>query len=223
MDKTSRQLRQKIIPEEFDYQALTGFLGSYASPRDKITSLLKHEVIIRIKKGLYIFGADYRQRPYSREILANLIYGPSCVSLEYALHYHGLTPERAETITSVTSKRPKQFFTPVGLFTYNKVPVAGFSIGMQRIELQDGCAFLMASAEKSLADTLHCRRGLRLNTQKEVYRYLIDDLRIQETELSRLNIPLLEELAQAYRSRKVKLLAGVVKQLCKREERPSYA
>ena len=223
MDKTSRQLRQKIIPEEFDYQALTGFLDNYASPRDKITSLLKHEVIIRIKKGLYIFGTDYRQRPYSREILANLIYGPSCVSLEYALHYHGLTPERAETITSVTIKRPKQFSTPVGFFTYHNVPVAGFSIGMLRIELQDGSAFLMASAEKALADTCRCRHGLRLNSQKELYRYLIDDLRIQETELSKMNISLLEELAQAYRSRKVKLLACIVRQLCKREDRPSYA
>lgn len=85
-------LRKTIPWEEFDYQALLQALKDYAYPRDKITDLLAKGVIVRVKKGLYVFGDAYRTRPYSREILANLIYGPSCVSLEYALHYHGLTP-----------------------------------------------------------------------------------------------------------------------------------
>ena len=88
---------RKVIPwEEFDYQALLGALQDYAHPRDKISDLLVKGVIIRVKKGQYIFGDSYRNKPYSREILANLIYGPSCVSLEYALHSHGLTPERPD-------------------------------------------------------------------------------------------------------------------------------
>ena len=213
MNRTTQHLRQTITHEEFDYQALMGSLASYARPRDKVTRLLANEVIIRIKKGLYIFGATYRKRPYSREILANLLYGPSCVSLEYALHYHGLIPERVETITSVTPKRPQQFFTPVGSFTYNKVPMAGFSIGMQRVELQDGCAFLMATAEKALADMLRCKHGLSLSTQKECYKFLTDELRIDETELGQLHLSLLKDIAQAYKSRKIMLLAGVVRHL----------
>ncbi len=77
---------RKMIPyEEFDYQTLLGALKGYARPRDRITALLRKGVIIRVKKGLYVFGEHERRRPYSREILANLIYGPSYISLEYAL------------------------------------------------------------------------------------------------------------------------------------------
>jgi len=71
-------------------------------PRDKISDLLKKGTIIRVKKGLYVFGEDNRKKPYSKEILANLIYGPSYISLDYALQYHGLIPERVEAVTSVT-------------------------------------------------------------------------------------------------------------------------
>ena len=99
---------RKIIPwEVFDYQALLAALHNYAHSRDKITDLIAKNIIIRVKKGLYIFGDSYRLKPYSREILANLIYGPSCISLEYALHNHGLIPERSVALTSVTTKRLK--------------------------------------------------------------------------------------------------------------------
>ena len=48
---------------------------------------------MRIRKGLYAFGEPLRRAPISRELLANLIYGPSYISLDYALSYHGLIPE----------------------------------------------------------------------------------------------------------------------------------
>jgi len=80
-----QSIRKKIPHEEFDYQTLLECLKKYSRPRDKITDLLKTGDIIRIKKGLYLFGDEYRLRPYSREILSNLIYGPSYISLDYAL------------------------------------------------------------------------------------------------------------------------------------------
>ncbi len=79
-----REPVRKLIPyEEFDYQVLLGALKNYA-----------------------------RKQPYSREILANLIYGPSCISLEYALQYYGMIPERVEAVTSVTVGRSRKFSTP---------------------------------------------------------------------------------------------------------------
>ncbi len=212
-------LRKKIPLEEFDYQALMGALTEYARPRDKVTDLLAKGIIIRVKKGLYIFGSEYRKRPYSREILANLLYGPSCVSLDYALHYHGLIPERVEMVTSVTTKRPKTFETPVGLFSYHAVPGAGFSVGMRLVELQDGSAFLLASPEKSLADKLYVERGLKLSSQKECMEYVVDSLRIDLETLRGLDDSLLEKLARVYRSRKLRLLAGGVRHLIRRQKR----
>jgi hypothetical protein len=55
----------------FDYQSLLDSLKDYARPRDKITGLLRCGDIIRVKKGLYVFGGKYRRQPFSRELLAN--------------------------------------------------------------------------------------------------------------------------------------------------------
>jgi len=105
-------IRNRIAHEEFDYQTLLVCLKNYARPRDKISALLKKDFIIRIKKGLYIFGDEYRRSPYSREILANLMYGPSYVSLDFALQYYGLIPERVEAVTCVTTGRLAGFQRP---------------------------------------------------------------------------------------------------------------
>lgn len=210
-----QELRQSIPFEEFDYQALMGALAKYASPRDKVTDLLAKEVIIRVKKGLYIFGEKWRRRPYSREVLANLLYGPSCVSLDFALHYHGLTPERVEAMTSVTPKRGAHFMTPVGLFLYSNVPLAGFAVGLGRVELEDGRGFLIAAPEKALADKVRQDRGLGLRSQKDTFSYLVENLRIDESALCELNSGLLFDLSEAYRSPRVALLAGLIQRLAR--------
>lgn len=213
----NEDLRHAIPFEEFDYQALMGALSSYARPRDKVTDLLVKGIVIRVKKGLYIFGEKWRRKPYSREILANLLYGPSCVSLEYALHYHGLTPERVEAVTSVTPKRGARFATPVGLFLYSSVPEAAFAVGLGRVESEDGRAFLIATPEKALADKLRQGRGLGLRSQKECLAYLVEELRIEETALRELDAGLVDELSLAYRSPRVALLAGLVRRLVRRK------
>ena len=63
------ELRRSIPAEEFDYQSLLGALKGYERPRDKITALLRGGVIIRVKKGIYVFGQKYARRPFSREVL----------------------------------------------------------------------------------------------------------------------------------------------------------
>ncbi|MBK5274727.1 MAG: hypothetical protein JJE30_06715 [Desulfuromonadales bacterium] len=206
-------LRQSIPFEEFDYQTLIDSLRGYAHPRKKITSMLRKGEIIRVKKGLYLFGESSRRSPFCRELLANLIYGPSCISLEYALHYYGLTPERAECITSVTCGRSRSFDTPVGHFSYRMITLAAFAIGIDRIELADGRSFLMATPEKALADRIMSDRGSGVSTHKGLVAYLTDNLRIDSDAVSRLEPETVLTLAAAYRSRRLTLLAGVIKGL----------
>jgi hypothetical protein len=69
---TTEALRGQIPQEEFDYQILMYSLRNLARPRDKISALLKSGSIIRVKKGLYIFGPALSRGPYSRELLSNL-------------------------------------------------------------------------------------------------------------------------------------------------------
>lgn len=217
------QLRQAIPFEEFDYQSLLDSLRGYAYPRKKITSLLSKGEIIRVKKGLYLFGEGQRRSPYCRELLANLIYGPSCISLEYALHYHGLTPERVETITSVTCGRSRSFETPVGCFSYRMIPMAAFSIGIDRIELVDGRSFLIAIPEKALADRVMMERGSGITSQKDLLSYLNDNLRIDPEMLLSLDLAKLSAIAAAYRSRRLKLLAGLTGRLQPAQQEKSHA
>lgn len=213
------ELRRHIPFEEFDYQILLDSLRGYAHPRKKITSLLRKGEVIRVKKGLYIFGEQHRRAPYCRELLANLIYGPSCVSLEYALHYHGLIPERVETVTSVTCGRSRSFDTPVGHFSYRAIPLPAYMIGIDRIELADGRAFLMAIPEKALADRVVAERGSGLRTQKELAVLLQESLRIDTSALTALDPEALLTIAAAYRSQRLKLLAQHVTKL-QRTEKP---
>ena len=206
-------IRKYISNEEFDYQTLLHGLGQYSRPRDKISDLLRKGVIIRVKKGIYIFGEDYRRQPFSREILANLIYGPSYISLEYALHYFGLIPERVEAVTSVTTGRSRRYATPVGLFSYRMTPLAGFRIGMDRVELDDGRSFLIATPEKALADKIRDDRGNGLQTQGQLMDYLENNLRVDLTALTNLNTEHLDTIARHYGSRKLQLLSSLLQRL----------
>jgi len=200
------ELRRKVSTEEFDYQILLDVLKEYQRPRDKITALLKRRDIIRVKKGIYIFGERYARQPFSKEVLANMIFGPSYVSLDYALHYYGLIPERVETVTSVTPNQNRRFSTPVGLFTYRKIPLSAYPIGIDQIEIE-GRRFLMATPEKALCDKLYDARGVGIRSQSEMKEYLFTSLRIEEDMLGRLDSGILSSMAERYRSRKMRLLS----------------
>ena len=56
-----------------DYTFLISALSNYRQPRHKIRDFLEKGELIRIKKGLYIFGGKVSPAPYSSELLANLI------------------------------------------------------------------------------------------------------------------------------------------------------
>jgi len=212
---TNVRLLKSIPYEEFDYQTLKDAIQGYARPRMKISGMLAKGDIVRVKKGLYILGESLRRRPFCRELLANLIYGPSYVSLEYALHYHGLTPERVESMSSVTCGRSRTFDTPVGTFSYRMIPMEAFRTGMDRVELDDGRSFLIAIPEKALADRIVADRGAGISTQKELHYYLLSSLRIDPASLRELDPARLAEIARYYRSRRVKMLADLVTRLVK--------
>ena len=210
---TNALLLKSIPYEEFDYQTLLDAVHGYAQPRMKISAMLAKKDIVRVKKGLYILGETLRRHPFCRELLANLIYGPSYVSLEYALHYHGLTPERVETVTSVTCGRSRTFDSPVGTFSYRMITMEAFRTGMDRVELDDGRSFLIAIPEKALADRIFADRGTGISTQKAMHDYLLADLRIDPANLRDLDPFRLAQIARIYRSRRLKLLADLVSRL----------
>lgn len=186
-------LRREIVSEIFDYQILMDKLKYLKAPHQKINQMLKKGEIIRIKKGLYIWGEKYQIHPYKKEILANLIYGPSYVSLHWALSYYQLIPERVETVTSITSKKNKDFNTPVGVFKYHSIARTKYSVGIV-LNQKENNSFFMASPEKALVDYLYIfYRRKRLNLV-DMGHLLLDDLRIDIKQLK--NILVLKNLKQ---------------------------
>jgi len=188
-------LRKSTVTEEFDYNFVIHALSQYKNPRVKINDLLKKGEIIRIKKGLYVFGPALAQKPYSKETLANLIYGPSYISLEYALSFYGLIPEKVETVTSVTNKRKKLFRTPVGVFSYAYINPDLFPHGTTLHRIDDRHTILIATKEKAVCDTLYFTKKLAGIADMETY--LFKNLRINRDE------------CDAFRRKKIKELAGM--------------
>ncbi len=60
---------------------------------------------IPLKRGIYVLSNDLHQQPLSMGFIANNLLSPSYLSLEYALSYYDLIPEKVTVYTSVTTKR----------------------------------------------------------------------------------------------------------------------
>ncbi len=186
----------------YDYHYLMQELAGYASPKSKLTQLIKSGEVIRVRRGLYIDG---RRDHWPLRLLANRIYGPSYLSFEYAMAFYGLIPERPYIYTSACygKNRNKEFVTPVGTYTYQDVPRRVYPLGVQRV-VQGEDVFLIAGPEKALADFL-ARMHQRLDIL-ELPGFLAEDLRIDLDLLCKLDIQLLTDIAKVYRRPIVSLL-----------------
>ena len=198
--------------EEIDYLFLIGILQEYIRPREKISAWLKSGELIRVKKGLYVFGKTIAKEPFSKEILANLIYGPSAVSLTYALSFYGLIPERTSIITSITNKRNKKFATPVGNYIYYYLNNEKYTIGLEFSSQKNGRPFLIATPEKALCDQL-CLidRKIKITEHVDMKNYLIEDLRLDEDELKKFSLNHLIQINDVYKNIKIQTLISCIK------------
>jgi predicted transcriptional regulator of viral defense system len=188
--------KESFIVEEVDYNYLKSFLSGYKNVRVKINDMLKKKEIIRVKKGLYVLGKPYSKNPFYRETLSNLIYGPSYISLEYALSFYGMIPEKSETVTAVTNKRNKVFDTPVGRFSYRYIRPDLYIEGVTLLSLDEKHNILIASREKAIADILYFTD--KIENISELKGYLFENLRIEEAEIRKLKKNVIERLAKIY-------------------------
>lgn len=196
VDLAMATLRQRSISNELDYQFVMDCLQSYSSPRSKLTRLLKTGALIRVKKGLYLLGPQFRRGPYCLELIANMIYGPSYVSLEKALQLYGLIPEHVEMITSVTAKASQEFKTPVGHFSYTHCHPRAYAIGVTTRSFSEYENPMIATPEKALTDMLTIRRG-KVTSVHQIKEILLDDLRMEEDDLCALDFKLVRQIQEA--------------------------
>ncbi len=204
-------LRKIAEREEIDYLFLINALHKYSRPREKISAWLKSGDLIRVKKGLYTFGEKIAQTPHSKEILANLIYGPSAISLTYALSFYGLIPERVSTITSITNKRNKKFVGPTGNYIYHYLANDKYSIGLELHSIAPKRQFLITTPEKSLCDQIYLiDKKIKIININDMGNYLFQDLRLDEYGIKQFNIGHLIEINKIYKSTKIQLLINLI-------------
>jgi hypothetical protein len=172
---------------------------------------LRSKEIIKLKRGIYVFGDSLRRAPISQFSIANKMAIPSYVSFESALSFYGLIPEAVYAITSASPRRKEKLFkTHLGDFSFEYIPCQPFFMGVENQKQQS--AILMANPIKALFDYVYRKR--------KSYRRLEElegDLRIDLDELKHAIIGLsyreLEVLALSYR----KKTAGCLFELLARE------
>ena len=166
-------------------------------------SLVKRAIaggeVIHICRGLYCLASKYRKKNVNLYALAQRIYGPSYVSLESALSWHGWIPEAVYTLTSVSVGKAKEFNTPLGVFSYVPVPQKIFYTAVERMTDEAGNVFLIATPIKALADYVYVHKkdwtGLKPVTES---------LRVEPEEFESISANDIEPVIDNYTNQRVR-------------------
>ena len=161
--------------------------------------------VVRIRRGLYVSASPLQNHRPDPFVLSQHVYGPSYISFESALAYHGWIPEAVYTIAAASLHRSRVFDTPAGRFEFIRVPQHFFFQGVVRVDQPERKEpFLMASPLKALVDIVYVRRFEGSLTE------LTESLRIDEEQLAEISTAELAEISGNYRSKPV---ARLVKQI----------
>lgn len=166
---------QKIDPSSggviLDTLRLKEMLAALSDPRGRIARMLDSGELIALRRGLYATRRDVD--PLG---LAASIYGPSYISFETALAWHGMIPEGVVETLSACLKRPARFENAFGRFSYVKVPAAIYPIGVTSVR-DGGVPFLIATPTKALCDAIAREAGIRSLSD---VRHWLDGMRVNE-------------------------------------------
>jgi predicted transcriptional regulator of viral defense system len=157
-----RQIKGKNI-KLFSPLDVQRFLGrSKVAVRFLLYRLKKSGYIVSVKRGLYKLTNEQISDLY----IANKLYTPSYISLEFALSYHGVIPETVYEVTSVTTKATRRFETLGKVFSYRTIKKSAFT-GYE-VQKQQGLSFNIADAEKAFVDINYLRL---IQRQKPISRF----------------------------------------------------
>lgn len=196
------------------HQLLMSWLKDYKRPNDKINALKSEGVLASVKKGFYIAGPKSNSGRPEDALLANHLLGPSYVSMDTALSFHALIPERVYAITSMTTKASRDFETPIGLFTYMHLSLPYYAFGINMVKLSNEQSAMIASPEKALCDKIINTSGLILRSASNARNYLLGDLRMEEDTLKGFNTEMMTEwLSDAHKKESLQMVIKMINSL----------
>ena len=179
-----------------DTGVLQSLYSGYQSPNMHIAMLEKKGVLVRLKRGLYVVSPDISGKELSIGLIANHLYGPSYVSLHWALSWYGLIPERVYTMTSVTTRHTRMFENAMGRFTYRGVSKDYFPIGITGRE-EEGVHYLMATPEKALCDMLMQEKHVPDQSVSSLGIFFEEDMRIDLDDIRQMDRTIIRQCMEA--------------------------
>lgn len=225
MQKLTEIALEKSVAGIFTRPEMACWVGG--SPNRQF-GLLKRAVkageVVRVHRGLYCLAKKYLRQKVDPFVLAQRIYGPSYISVESALSYHGWIPEAVYGVTSVSLDRSREFDTSLGHFSFTRVPQKVFYMDVIRVEkdgsgnangtgyggpnVHVGGSFLLASPLKALADYVYVHKRDWISAHP-----VFESLRVEEERLANVDVEGFEPLLKNYPSRRVRrFLEGVRKE-----------
>lgn len=154
--------------------------------------------LVRLKKGVYVtkrYLLSHNGIEHYHEFLANILYQPSYLSLDYVLYQHNLITELPKNFTSMTKNKTAHFSNKLGNFFYHKIKdelFCGFGI------LKEGdFTILKATKAKALFDFLYLRKNLLAGEKA------IEELRLNLGELTGKDLKEFKEYLKLENSKKM--------------------
>ncbi len=160
----------------------------------------KKNYLVKVKNGLYALSE--KKKTLRNEYIAFNLYQPSYVSLEWALSKYGLIPEMVYNCTSVTTKTTRTFQNLFGLFSFRHIKKELF-FGYKKIN-DNGQVYLIAEPEKALFDYLY------LNLSKIKNQADVDELRLNEFEIKKLNKSKIKKFNSLANNKKLDLILKLI-------------
>ena len=171
--------------------------------RRQLSRWVRSGRLVQLRRGLYALAAPYQLGTIHPFLVANALLPGSYISLQSALAYHGLIPEHVVRTQSVSVRRPVEWQTPLGDFSFQHIASHLF-FGYQQVNLADRRQAFVASPEKALLDLVHLTPG------GDAPAYLAE-LRLQNLE--KINLERLKKLAERSGKPKWRRAAGTISRL----------
>lgn len=189
--RSIENLQRNITKPYFGLEQAAVVLGARGL-HSKIGRMLASSELMQLKRGFFVFGSEYQTQPIELFPIANLLYGPSYVSLESALSHYEMIPEGIHGVTSITIRRVKRFDTPLGRFQYRVIHERAFGVGVCSMRV-GGSNVLLATPERALLDKLYLD-----SAGNELLAFCLSGLRIEPALLQSLDMQKLSTLARFY-------------------------
>ena len=186
--------------------------AEYQVNRNQLSRWAKKGSLVTLKKGLYAFPLEENEAAPETLYIANRLYEPSYISLEYALSLYELIPEYVPVVTSVTTRKTMSFKNAFGHFSYQRVVPRAFRGFRQEKQSHERQVFV-AEPEKAVLDFLYLNASRFL---EDFEGALTGSFRFQN--LGTLDPSRIAELSLCYENRNLSRMAHQLMDLIRKEK-----